>query len=163
MCCPLPNRGVEMNDRHTLLGLPHPRSTWPAELLHQATSGAAPVEFLICLTANEVLALLGSGRQVSAVLLDGASAQVDRDVIASISAAGSTPIGVETPLSATDWDGLGCSAVLPAEFRTAQLADAVNRHCAPLERPPLRVHTEMTRATLVEQGTVVAVSGCDPV
>lgn len=148
-----------MSERHTLVGLPHPRAEWAADLLHQATSGAAPVEFLTCLTADEVRAVLGSGRRVSAVLLDGASTQVDRDVITAVTAAGATPIGVEATASPTDWDGLGCAAVLPTEFTTAQLADALARHCGPLDRPHVPVRTELTDTALAGHGRIVAVSG----
>ncbi|MGI9577378.1 MAG: hypothetical protein ACR2OH_04215, partial [Microthrixaceae bacterium] len=121
-----------MNTR-VIVGLPHARAAWPAELSRWATSGTAPVEFLTCLTANELKALLGSGRQIDVVLLDAASAQVDSDLVGLVRAAGPVAVGIEATSSPTDWDSWGATAHLAAQFTWLQLADLIAAHCSPIK------------------------------
>jgi MinD-like ATPase involved in chromosome partitioning or flagellar assembly len=112
-------------------GLPHPRAAWPAELSRWATSGTASVEFITCLTANEVRALIASGRHVDAVLLDGASAQVDADLVAVVESSGCTPVGIQAESTPIDWEGLGVRALLAGTFTWPELSDLLAANCAP--------------------------------
>ncbi len=148
-----------MTSRHVLVGLAHPRAPWPTQLAQWSNSGAAPIEFLTCLTGDEVRALLGSGRQVSAVLLDGASNQVGPELVSDVVSRGSTAIGVEAADIATDWRALGISAVLPSRFSSDQLAEMLGEHCVEVDRPPAPAHTDLVTPTLSGRGRLVAVCG----
>lgn len=147
-----------MSVRRVLVGLAHPRASWPAQLSRWSTSGAEPIEFLTCLSANEVRAVLGSGRQPSAVLLDGSSAQVDRDLVADVEVSGVLPVGVDSADSRADWDALGCAVVLPHGFDAAALADVLARHCRAADQ--LRaVQQRVAMSDPTRGGTLIAVSG----
>lgn len=151
-----------MSVRHTVIGLPHPRAGWPAELARSSTSGAAPIDFLTCLSADEVRAVLASGRRVSAVLVDGASPQLTPALLADVAAAGAQAIGVDSPAGRADWGALGVASVLPAAFSLDDLR-------APLARvgaaagdhgggQPAR-HAAMAGTHVAGTGRTIAVSG----
>src|SRR5690606_40195729 len=74
---PLPTRRSSdldaMSDPYVIVGVARTRQGWFSEVARWSTSGAAPVEFLKCLTTDEARALLGSGRRASALLVDAAT------------------------------------------------------------------------------------------
>jgi len=149
-----------MSDSYVLVGLVHPRSAWLAELSRWATSGAAPIEFLVCLTGDEVRAMLGSGRRCSAVLLDGGLPQVDRDLVAAVRARGAVTIGVDNLSVAREWDALGCDAVLSPAFDRQELLDTLNRHSVAVSREPTASSRQLLDAAdRAAVGTTVAVTG----
>ena len=51
-----------MNTRFVVLGLARPRTPWFGEVGRWATSGSAPLEFIRCVSREEVAANLASGR-----------------------------------------------------------------------------------------------------
>ena len=67
--------------RYVVLGLAHVRSPWSTEVARWATAGSVPVEFVKCVSVEELRARLLSGRPHSAALLDGRLAGVDRDLL----------------------------------------------------------------------------------
>lgn len=48
-------------ERFVVVGLARSRSRWFGELARWATAGAAPVDFVKCLTAEEARAVIGTG------------------------------------------------------------------------------------------------------
>ncbi|HEX2381737.1 MAG TPA: hypothetical protein VHI95_03810, partial [Acidimicrobiales bacterium] len=68
-------------DRYVALGLAHARSTWFREVGRWSTSAALPLEFLKCVTVEEVRARLRTGRPLSALLVDGTVSSLDRDLV----------------------------------------------------------------------------------
>ena len=68
-------------DRFVVVGVTRARARWVADLARWSTDGAAPIEFVSCLTATEAGAVLGTGRRVSALLLDARGPGIDRDLI----------------------------------------------------------------------------------
>src|SRR5438552_6739869 len=68
-------------ERFVALGLAHARSAWFSELARWSTSAAIPVEFVKCVTIDEVRARLTSGRSFSALLVDAGLPGVDRDLV----------------------------------------------------------------------------------
>lgn len=105
-----------MTQRHCIAALCHPRSGWSTEVARWATSGAAPVTLLTCMSTDELMSVLVSGRRISVVLLDGAITRLDRDLVADSIAAGARPVGVQSAGRAVDWEMLGVTSVLTETF-----------------------------------------------
>lgn len=115
-------------DRYVLLGLAHVRSTWFNQVARWATAGSAPIEFLKCLTAEELRARLGSGRVFSALLIDESLPSLDRDVIDAASSADCPVVVVGTPAAHRDWSTLGAVAALDDGFDRSTLLDTLVEH-----------------------------------
>ena len=90
------------SDRFVVVGVTRARARWVADLARWSTDGAAPIEFISCLTATEAGAVLGTGRRVSALLLDARGPGIDRDLIDAASTATGMP-SAAPPWSTTDW------------------------------------------------------------
>jgi hypothetical protein len=65
------------------------------------------------------------------VLLDGASAQVDADLVAVIESSGCTPVGIQAESTPIDWEDLGVGALLAGTFTWPELSDLLAANCAP--------------------------------
>jgi CO dehydrogenase nickel-insertion accessory protein CooC1 len=147
-----------MSERHAIAALAHPRAQWPTTVARWATSGAVPVELLTCLSSDELNAAVASGRRLSAVLLDGASNRVDEHLIAAIQGCGAVPIGVHALDVSTDWNRLGVSSVLQADFGRDDLVDMLDTVCGG-DRPADRGTHGVTLSVAEKHGTVIAVCG----
>ncbi len=116
--------------RYRVLGLARPRAPWFAELGRWATSGSAPVDFVRCVSAEEVRARLASSRSFSALLVDGTLPGVDRDLLETARNAGCAPVVVGGPTR--DWPALGAAATLSADFAQGDLVALLALHAATL-------------------------------
>lgn len=147
-------------DRFVVVGLAHVRSAWFTEVARWSTSGSAPIEFVKCISSEELRARVQSGRPFSAALLDGRLPAVDRDLIASLADLGIPSLVVRADGSATDWMALGAAATLPSELPRHELVDALVEHArqiAPVERDLVDLdHQVMPSAWL---GRVLAITG----
>jgi MinD-like ATPase involved in chromosome partitioning or flagellar assembly len=114
--------------RYVVLGLGPARSSWFSALGQWTTSGALPVEFVKCVSADEVRARLAGGRATSALVADGGIPSVDRDLLAAANHAGCACLVVDDPRVERDWIGLGASAVLTAGFGRDELLGALASH-----------------------------------
>src|SRR4051794_2357256 len=121
-------------ERFVALGLAQARSGWFSELARWSTSAAIPVEFVKCVTLDEVRARLASGRAFSALLVDGTVSGIDRDVVDEAKACGCAVIVVDDGRGRRDWAALGASAVLPADFDRAALLDVLEAHAVAIGR-----------------------------
>jgi len=148
-----------VDERYVVLGLARSRCRWFVELAHWATAAVAPIEFIKCLTAEEARAVMGAGRRVSALLVDGGLSRFDRDIVDAAAAAGAPTILVEDPRSARDWEALGCAAVLDAEFSRDQLVDVLGRWARRVERASDRNAARVDLDPAVCRGRLVAVTG----
>ena len=83
-----------MAARYVVVGLARPRASWFGDVGRWATSGAAPVKFVRCVSAEELRARLRSGRAFSAVLVDGAVGGLDRDLVDAAREAGAAVVVV---------------------------------------------------------------------
>ncbi len=118
-------------DRYVVIGLAHVRSPWFTEVARWATVGSLPVEFVKCVSVDELLARVAGGRRFSAALLDGRLPAVDRDLLASLADAGIATLVVETSAErGPDWTELGATARLAARFDRPALLDALATHAA---------------------------------
>src|SRR5687767_5856859 len=115
-------------ERFVALGLAHARSGWFSELARWSTSAVIPIEFVKCVTLEEVRARLASGRAFSALLVDGGLSGVDRDLIDAAREGGCAVIVIEDDRVRRDWLALGASAVLPPELSRAGLLDVLETH-----------------------------------
>jgi MinD-like ATPase involved in chromosome partitioning or flagellar assembly len=97
-----------------------------------ATSGALPVEFLKCVSVEEVRVRLAGGRPCSAVLLDGGLPAVDRDLLAAVVESGAAAVVVDAGRAGRDWEGLGATTVLAPDFGHRELLDALDAAATPV-------------------------------
>jgi hypothetical protein len=149
------------SERYVVLGLAHVRSPWFREVSRWATSAAVPLDFVMCMSVDELRARLGSGRAFSAVLADAGVPGVDRDLFERARELGCAVVLVD---DGTRRDGpvLGVSAVLPAAFDRAQLLTALDEHTRALSSSTPPVAGPGTPPTFDApgwRGTLVAVTG----
>ncbi|HZT64441.1 MAG TPA: hypothetical protein VFA11_01490 [Acidimicrobiales bacterium] len=118
-----------MAERYVVLGLARPRAEWFTQLAQWATGGSLPVEFVKCLTAEELHARLQSNRPYSAVLLDETLPIVDRDLVAVGQSAGCAVVLVASgEASRRHWAELGADAVLRAPLDQGRLHEVLRAH-----------------------------------
>lgn len=122
------------SDRYVVVGLAPARSAWFREVARWATSASLPIEFVKCVSLEELRVRLASGRPFSAVLVDAGVAGVDRDLIDTARGAGCAVLVVDDGRARRDWSALGASAVLPAALARADLHAALAEHAAAINR-----------------------------
>lgn len=121
-------------ERFVALGLAHARAAWFSELAQWSTSGMIPVEFVKCVTIDEIRSHLATGRPFSAMMLDGSLPGVDRDLLDEARARGCAVVIVDDGRVRRDWTALGASAVLPSTFARVDLLDALETHSSTISR-----------------------------
>lgn len=80
-------------ERYVVLGLAPARAAWFRDVARWATSASLPLEFLKCVSAEELRARLASGRPISAVLVDAGAPGADRDLCDTVRLAGPYIVG----------------------------------------------------------------------
>ncbi|HEY8526868.1 MAG TPA: hypothetical protein VIL48_17990 [Acidimicrobiales bacterium] len=121
-------------DRYVVLGLAPARAGWFAEVARWATSGAVPIDFVKLVGVEEVRTRLRSGRPFSALVVDGGSPGLDRDLVDLAAAHRCAVLIVDDPRSGRTWEELGVSIVLPPTFHRDQLLDALRVGARPIAR-----------------------------
>lgn len=121
-------------DQFVVLGLARVRSTWFTEVSRWATAGAIPVEFVKCVSPEEVRARLSSGRAFSALLVDGALPALDRDLVESARTQGCAVVAVDDGMARRDLAAIGVSAVLPEPLDRRLLMTTLRDHAQPVQR-----------------------------
>lgn len=125
---------MSQGERYVVLGLAKPRSPWFTELARWATSGAAPVEFVKSVTAEEAQARLASGRRFSALLVDATVAGCDRDMIVAAGRQRCAVVVIDDRGPQRDWAQLGAAEVLPAAFTREELIETLGSVAEPVPR-----------------------------
>jgi hypothetical protein len=115
-------------ERYVVVGLATARSPWFRSMAHWVTAGVLPVEFVPCVSVDELRARVGTGRPFSAVLIDADVTGLDRDVIDGVTARGCAVVIVDD--RDRDWSALGAQAALPRGFDPRELLDALRAHAA---------------------------------
>lgn len=120
-----------IGERWVVLGVAPVRSAWFTELARWATAGVVPVEFVKCLSTDEVVARLRSGRAHSALLVDAGTVGLDRDLLADAQAHGcaAVVVGNRPPHARGDDGGV---VGLPATFDRAELLQILRQHARPV-------------------------------
>lgn len=122
-------------DRYVLLGLAPARSGWFDSLSQWAMSASIAAEFVKCVSVEEMLARLASGRQHSALLIDSGSPAFDRDLVDVCRAHGTPVIVVRSGRApAYSRDDLGVAGEIDAGFDSAHLMAVLESTCRPVGR-----------------------------
>lgn len=120
-------------DRYVVVGMAHVRTGWFTEVARWSTVGTLPVEFVKCLSSDELRARLLGGRRFSAALLDGRLPAVDRDLLSDLERAATPAIVVAPEGRSVDWHSLGAAAVLDEPFDRTALLAALAEHGCPVD------------------------------
>lgn len=147
-----------MTGRYVVLGLARPRTPWFGEVGAWSAGGATPVDFVRCLTADEVRARCSSGQRISALLVDSRAPGLDREVLASARRADAAVIVVDDGAVDRDWRALGATAVLPSPFVEDDLVALLDDHAPEVPLGPTIQHADADR--LDARGRLIAVTGC---
>ena len=147
-----------MNEHFVVLGVARPRSSWLTDVGQWSTSSTLPIEFIRCVSVDEVRSRLHSDRRHSAVLLGDDCAGVDRDVLEAARDAKCAPLIVSTGHLQREWLALGAASVLHAPLTPESLLAALRDHALGIERRPLRPHPPLLEDT-TEHGRLIAVMG----
>ena len=121
-------------ERYVALGVAFARSGWFTELARWSTSAVIPVEFVKCVSVDEVRAHLRSGRAFSALLVDAGLSGVDRDLVDEAKSTGCGVVIIDDGRTRRDWTALGASILLPGSFTRTELLDALQRHTTAIVR-----------------------------
>lgn len=125
---------MSATSRFVVLGLALPRSPWFRSVAQWSNSASVPVEFVKCMSVNEVRAYLAGGRAFSALLVDGAAPGLDRDLIDLARTTGCAVIVVDDMRLTRDWVGLGASAVVNPLFERDDLVDLLQQRASRIHR-----------------------------
>ena len=150
---------IGARERYVVVGLAAARASWFTEVARWANSAALPLEFVKCVSVEELRARLASARPFSAVLLDASLAGVDRDLADLARSTGCAVLLIDDGRVQRDWLALGASAVLPASLRRADLLDALGAHAIPIGRGDAVGVAAATPPRASWQGPLVAVTG----
>lgn len=147
-------------DRYVLIGLAHPRSAWFKELSRWSNSASIAVEFLKCISAEEVRARLSSGRAHSALIVDASLGSFDRDLVGTATASGTPVIAVGDRRGArADLADLGVAATLGEGFGRDELLEVLRAHCRRITRGDLLPPSLAEAEVPIWKGRLVAVCG----
>lgn len=119
-------------ERYVVLGLAHVRSAWFPAVSQWATAASVPVDFIKCVSLDEVRARLESGRAFSALVVDAGIGGIDRDVIDHANRIGCCTILVDDGALRAEWAALGVAGVLPADFDREQFRAVLDQHAQPI-------------------------------
>ncbi len=147
-------------DQFVVLGLARVRSSWFRDLSQWSNSGSIPLQFVKCLSADEVRARLDSSRAYSALLIDGGLPALDRDLVDSAREAGCAVIVVDHGTRSRMLSDLDLAAVLSDPLDPDVLLATLRDHAHPVGRVDIDLRDE-ARPTIAsaEPGTLVAVTG----
>ncbi|MFM8861651.1 MAG: hypothetical protein ACKOIA_04225 [Acidimicrobiia bacterium] len=143
-------------EHYIVLGVARARAEWLAAIGRWATASALPIEFIRCVSVDEVRARLSTDRRHSAVLLDERCVGVDRDLLGTAREARCAPIVVcgSTPLR--DWLELGAAGIVTEPLDLGSLAATLRDHATPIDRDHRVVATLPTDGTF---GRLVTITG----
>lgn len=149
-----------MTDPFVIAAVALPRSDWLSRIGHWASSASLPIELTRCLSTTELLALIASGKRLSAVLIDPTVPGADRDLIDNARKIGAPTIAVSTRRAQRDLTGIGFVEILPDSFTAAELIGVLDQHSAPIPRgAPRQVRLDAALVDAASSGHLVAVMG----
>lgn len=119
-------------DHFVVLGVARVRSAWFRDISRWSTAAALPVEFVKCVSIDEVQARLAAGRPFSALLIDGALPGLDRDLTDATRATGCAVIAIDDGRARQDWGQLGVDAVLAEPVDRDAVLAVLREHARPV-------------------------------
>lgn len=149
-----------MSERFIVLGVAPVRREWFREVGKWANEAVLPMEFIKCISVDEVHARLESGRPFSALIVDASTVGLDRDLLDLANSLGCSPIVVDHGLVDRNWAELGARAVLPDRFDAADLRGILDEHALAIHQATtVRNRAEDDETASRSNGRVVAVTG----
>lgn len=148
-----------MSERYVVLGLASPRAPWFAQVTRWATAGSAPIDFVKCISSEEIHARLASGRVVSAVIIDADRAANDRDLIDRAQRDAGAVLVVADARIDRDWPAMGAAVVLSPDFSRDELLGALRAHAVAVGRVEHRDVTDVDHVPASWRGRLLAVTG----
>lgn len=147
------------DDRWVVLGLASPRAGWFSELARWSTAAAVPIDFVKCVSSEEVRVRLTTGRPYSALLVGRDASGLDRDLVDTTRAAGAAVIVVDAT-HPRNWNDLGVDGSLPCSFERADLMAVLHECAPPIRRAAAMIDTPVdTTPDINWRGHLVAVTG----
>jgi hypothetical protein len=149
------------SDRFVVLGIAHVRSPWFRELSRWATSAAVPLDFVMCMSVDELRTRLDSGRPFSALLADAGVPGIDRDLVEHARMLGCAVILVDDG-ARRDGPVLGVSALLPPSFDRELLIATLDEHSRAVGSTAADHRTTSAAPTFEApgwRGSLIAVTG----
>ncbi len=125
---------MSADERWVVLGLAQVRSPWFGDVARWSNAAILPIEFVKCLSGDEVRARLRSGRAFSALVIDSSLPTLDRDLIDEATSTGCAVIVIDGGRTRRDWTGLGASVVLPPDFDPGTLVDVLSVHAPMIDQ-----------------------------
>jgi MinD-like ATPase involved in chromosome partitioning or flagellar assembly len=146
-------------ERYVALGLAHVRSGWFTEVARWSTAGSLPLEFVKCVSAEDLRARLASGRSFSAILVDAGLGAVDRDLV-DLAHARNCPVFAVDDGRGRDLAGMGVTAALPLDLTRNDLLDALQQHTTMIGAVTAVPHADLGEPTIAGwRGRLVGVTG----
>lgn len=118
--------------RFVVLGLGHARAGWFPDVARWSTTGHLPLDFVKCVSVEDLRARAASGRRFSAALVDARVPAVDRDLIGGLHDATIPTLVVESASDRLDWLALGAAACLRTPLTREDLQHALDEHASPV-------------------------------
>ena len=146
-------------DRWVVLGLASVRAPWFRQVTGWAMSGVLPIDFVKCVSTEEVLARLRSSRTHSAILVDGSLHGVDRDLLQAATRQNVSTFVVTAPTLDRDWAELGSTATLPPDFTRADLLEELQQHAVAVAAQHTTLAPTPTADERDTQGRLISVIG----
>ena len=125
--------------RYVVLGLAPARQQWFRDVSSWSTSGLLPIEFVKCVSVEELRVRLGRARSISAVLIDGEQPDVDRDLLARARDLSGVVLTIGTP---SGHGALRDETWLPQPLDPADLLEAL-RQAQPIDDVAHQVHADV--------------------
>lgn len=150
-----------MSDRFVVLGVAPARREWFRRVGHWANEAVLSIEFVKCISVDEVQSRLESGRPFSALLVDASSPGLDRDIIDLANSLGCSPVIIDHGLVERDWASVGVRAVLPEHFEADDLRGVLDTHAQAIQPSRVLDITDPLSedATPLEEAKVITVTG----
>lgn len=145
--------------RYVLLGLAPARAAWFREVGQWANASSIPAEFLKCVSPEEVRSRLSGGRVFSALLVDGTTPGLDRDLIDRAADVACAVIVVGGSRGGRDWLSIGAAGQLPDDFDRKDLLDALGACAVMIGRADRLADPRAADAQPGWQAPLIAVTG----
>ncbi len=150
---------MNSGERFVVLGVAPVRREWFRLVGRWATEATLPIEFIRCISTNELASRLQSGRPFSAAIIDAGSTGFDRDLIDLAASVGCATIVVDHGLVRRDWSELGATAVLPDTFASTELLALLGEFTDPISHASTLTPPPPPTDAAQQAGRVVTVTG----
>lgn len=149
-------------EQFVVLGLARVRAAWFRDISRWSNAGSLPVQFVKCVSADEVRTRLDGGRPFSALLIDGSLPALDRDLVDRAREHGCSVFVVDDGSRSRPWVDLDVSCLVHEPVDRDSLLSALHDHARPLSRVDIELADDTTAPDAdaeSSRGRIVAVTG----